>query len=374
MRLMKLTAQVKLQPTPDQANALKRTLAQANAACNYVSAVAWERHTFGQYKLHGLVYREVRDRFGLSAQVTVRCEAKVADAYKLDRKTKRTFKPTGSIAYDDRILSWNLAKSTVSIWTTAGRMTIPFVGGERQRKLLQTRQGESDLVLRGNAFYLYATCNVEEPPAIEAQDALGIDLGIVNIATDSDGESFSGAKVEENRRKFAHRRRNLQRKGTRAATRKLRKLSGRQSRFQSGVNHVISKQVVEKAKDTNRAVALEDLEGIRERTTVRKAQRARHANWSFYQLRQHLMYKAQRAGVPVILVDPRHTSQACSVCGCIDKRNRPDQATFKCTACGHADSADHNAARNIRARAVVKQPMVASCVAREHDSVTSYPL
>ena len=142
---MKLIAQVKLLPTPEQADALKQTIEQANAACQYVSDYAWESKTFRQYDLHHKCYQAVREQFGLSAQVAVRAIAKVADAYKLDRKTKRTFKTTGSIAYDDRILSWRLQDQTVSIWTVSGRLRIPFVCGERQLELLQTRQGESDL-------------------------------------------------------------------------------------------------------------------------------------------------------------------------------------------------------------------------------------
>ncbi|WP_433602156.1 zinc ribbon domain-containing protein [Nocardia sp. CA-135953] len=51
-------------------------------------------------------------------------------------------------------------------------------------------------------------------------------------------------------------------------------------------------------------------------------------------------------------MDPRHTSQQCSGCDHISKRNRLNQATFICTSCGFAEHADVNAARNIAARAV----------------------
>jgi hypothetical protein len=83
--------------------------------------------------------------FGLSAQAIVRFISKVADAYKGDRRASRTFRPKGSIAYDDRILRWNLATSSMSIWRLNGRQSIPFVCGERQRALLATRHGETDL-------------------------------------------------------------------------------------------------------------------------------------------------------------------------------------------------------------------------------------
>ncbi len=66
---MKLVAQVKLLPTPEQADALNRTLETANAACNYVSQQAWQTQTFKRFELHHLCYQAIRIEFGLSAQV-----------------------------------------------------------------------------------------------------------------------------------------------------------------------------------------------------------------------------------------------------------------------------------------------------------------
>lgn len=132
-----------------------------------------------------LVYADVRARFGLSAQVTIRCIAKVADAYKLDRKTQRTFKPLGSLAYDARILSWKLDRRTVSIWTLDGRQTIPFVCHDRALELLRGDRGESDLCLIRGAFYLFSACAVDEPTPADVDDCLGVDLGVTNIATDA---------------------------------------------------------------------------------------------------------------------------------------------------------------------------------------------
>lgn len=354
---MKLTINLKLQPSPEQHAALLATLERANAACNAASALAWEHQTFGQFALHRLAYTRLRSEFGLTAQMAVRCIAKVADSYKLDRRSRRTFRPHGSIAYDDRILRFK-PSDQVSIWTLNGRQVIPFVCGDYQRRYLPFRKGEVDLVLHRDTFYLNVVCEVDEPPTNETGDVLGVDLGVVNIATDSDGTVYSGAKVEQKRRIFAHRRRNLQRRGTRSARRKLRKLSGKQRRFQRNVNHVVSKAIVTSAQRTGRGIALEDLTGIRSRVSARRRQRARLHNWAFFQLRSFIVYKAKLAGVPVLLVDPRNTSRTCIACGCIDKANRPTQARFSCVSCGFAASADHVAARVIRARAVVSRPMV----------------
>ncbi len=184
---MKLIAQLKLQPTPAQAASLLRTLDMANAACNRISETAWKTQTFRQFELHKLCYEASRTAFGLSAQVTVRCLSKVADAYKLDRKAQRTFKPHGSIAYDDRILSWNLREQSVSIWTMSGRQPIPFVTGHHQMELLRNRKGETDLAYVAGEFYLLAVCEVSEPTPLQVDGTLGIDLGVKNIAVDSDG-------------------------------------------------------------------------------------------------------------------------------------------------------------------------------------------
>jgi putative transposase len=354
---MKLTAQVKLLPSPEQAKALRKTLEVANAACNYMSHQAWEHKTFRQFSLHKLTYRDVRNRFELTAQVVVRCISKVADAYKIDHKVKRTFTPHGAIGFDNRILSYNLERKEVSIWSVDGRQRIPFSAGKRQLELLRGQRGESDLCYVKGKLYLFAACDVETPKPIDVAGVLGVDLGIVNLAADSDGKNFSGAEVQRNRRIFEHRRKNLQKKQTPSAKRKLKKLSGKQARFQKDTNHRISKLLVQKAQDTCRAIALEDLSGIR-KAPVRRSQRSKHSNWSFYQLRQFISYKSERAGVRVILVDPRNTSRTCPECDCVDQTNRVSQRLFSCVSCGYSAPADTVAAVNISARAVVNQPMV----------------
>src|SRR5688572_30515488 len=184
---MKLTAKVKLKPNPEQQVALLETLETANQACDYISQVAWSEKVFSQFKVHKLVYQNAKARFGLTAQVVIRCISKVADAYKLDKKTKRVFKPHGAIAYDDRILRWYVVKWEVSIWTVQGRLRIPFVCGDYHLGLLAHQRGESDLALVNGELYLFATCEVESPEPKDIKDVLGVDLGIVNIATDSDG-------------------------------------------------------------------------------------------------------------------------------------------------------------------------------------------
>jgi IS605 OrfB family transposase len=184
-----------------------------------------------------------------------------------------------------------------------------------------------------------------------------VDLGIVNIAADSDGVTYSGGQVNGLRKRHAQLRARLQSKGTASAKRLLRKRRRKEFRFARDVNHSISKRLVAKAKDTGRGIVLEDLKGIRERITVRKAQRRVQHSWAFHQLGSFIGYKARLAvsRESPSRSSPRDTSRTCPVCSHVAKANRPTQASFLCVSCGFAGPADTIAADNIR-RAVVNQP------------------
>ncbi len=227
-------------------------------------------------------------------------------------------------------------------------------------------RGQADLILRNGIFYLAVVVEAPEPSRFDPVVALGVDLGIVNLATDSEGETFSGKQVDKVRERYAKLRATLQSAGTRSAKRHLVKLSGRERRFRRNINHAISKKIVAKAKDTGKAVALENLEGIRASTTVRKAQKSRNHSWAFRQLRSFIEYKAALAGVSVILVNPRGTSHICPVCGHNERGNRPNRNTFRCMKCGLSGCADHIAAINIAIRAAVNQPIVSGNFLLEH--------
>lgn len=356
---MRLTAVVKLLLTKSQHESLEATLRQVNDACDYASGVAWDTKTFSKYRLQQATYHDIKHRFGLTAQVVIRLLAKVADAYKPDRKRKRTFRPLGAIAYDDRILRWH-DSGEVSIWTIEGRQRISFVADGRTRALLASRRGESDLVYRGGKWYLLATVEVEEPPPGTPEDWLGVDLGKSNIASDSDGEIHASERVEKSRKRYERIRGKLQKAGTKSAKRHLKRLSGRERRFKKDTNHVLSKSIVSKAKESDRGIALEDLKGIRERTgkRLRRSQRGRHSKWAFGELRSFLEYKARLAGVPLVCVEAAYTSRECNECGHCERANRRSQSEFVCKGCGHVAHADTNAALNIRSRAAVMRPIV----------------
>jgi putative transposase len=144
----------------------------------------------------------------------------------------------------------------------------------------------------------------------------------------------------------------LQAKHTSSARRLLKKRRRKEARFAADLNHQISKRIVAEAERTGCGIAVEELTGIRDRVRLRKPQRATLHSWAFAQLGSFLAYKAKQAGVAFVEVDPAYTSQTCSACGWVDKKNRRSQAVFECGRCGFVGHADHNAAINIASRGV----------------------
>lgn len=354
---MKLTVKVKLLPTKEQKDSLVKTMEVFNEACNYVSTVARKEKQFGQVGLHHLCYAFVREEYGLSAQLTVRAIGKVSESYRAEKKRLHVFKKHSAVVYDQRILSFK-GLDTVSILSVDGRFKIPIVFGA-YAKLDQRRvRGQADLLYIKGVLYLSLCVELPEGTPFDPKGKLGVDLGIVNLATTSDGVSFSGESVDNVRVKIHTLKKALQKKGSRSAKRHLKKLSGRERRFKRTTNHTIAKKIVQVAQDTQRSVVLEDLKGFR--ATVRKEQRERFGKWAFYELGSFIVYKAKLAGVPVEFINPRNTSRECSQCGHTAKANRKSQSEFVCKSCGFSIHADLNGAINIASRASVNVPIVAS--------------
>lgn len=349
---MKLTLQIQLLPDREDANRLRETVERFNDAANWLAAIACERQTANKIALQRIAYRDLREQFGLSAQMAIRCIAQVCEAYRRDKSIRPRFRKTAAMPFDQRMLSFK-GVDRVSLLTLGGRILIPFLMGKYQAERFTHAKGQADLVLREDGkWFLLVTVDVPSVAPVPTTDFIGVDLGIANIATDSDGDQHSGKDVDEVRRKHNLQRKRLQRKDTRGSRKKLRRMSGKESRFRRHQNHVISKTIVEKAKGTGRGIALEDLKGIRDRITAKGSDaRNRLSGWAFGQLYVFLAYKAELAGIAVTTVDPRNTSRTCAECGHCEKSNRKSQSEFACKACGHRTHADVNAARNIAFRA-----------------------
>ncbi len=362
-----MTLQVRLLPDAEQVAKLEATMRAFNEAADWLAGEAFSLRCANKIALQKTHYAQLRERFGLSAQMAVRCIAQTCEAYKRDKDIRPRFRPFASVPYDQRLMSFK-GVDRVSLLTMEGRIIVPFIMGAYQRERFTAAKGQCDLVRRRDGLWFLLVCiDLPEKARLPVSDFVGVDFGVVNIATTSDGDSHSGDGIENCRERYAVRRQSLQveasaqrkaGKRPKNVRRALRRCSGKEAGFRRDVNHCIPKKIVVLAKDTNRGIALEDLTHIRARTRFRKPQRARMSGWSFAQLRAFIAYKAELNGVDVRIVDPRNTSRECAACGHIAKENRSSQAAFRCVQCGHADNADLNAATNIRSRALVIAPTV----------------
>ena len=346
---MKLTLKIKLLPTDKQANLLIDTMKQANTVCNAISDVAWQEKIFNNFKLHHKVYHSYKATFNLSSQMLIRQIAKVADAYKLDKKAKRQFKPLGSIAYDSRIMTYK-PNNVVSLWCIGGRQKIDFVC--HNLDYIPYIKGEADLVYKKGNFYLFQTVDVPEEDIEDVEEFVGCDFGLTDIVVTSDGVKHSADglnKYREHRQKVRssiQAKADTSKRSTKRNCRKLSKrLQGKERTHAQITNHTIAKSIILSAKESGKGVAIEDLTNIRFTSKRRnKKFRTKLNKWSFGQLRSFLEYKGLLYGVPVVVVDPRYTSQTCNVCKHLGKRTNKH---FKCNNCGNDMDADVNASLNI---------------------------
>jgi putative transposase len=197
-----------------------------NAAAAWVARVCWDEGLTNTNTAHHRVYGQTRERFGLGAQLAVCARMKAVEAIKAvkakQRETCPVFGPRGSVRYDARSYTL-LGHERVSLNTLEGRVTCRLVLGERQLALLGEAAwaiGGADLVWRRGTYYLHISQSREAPDpssAPPAGGALGVDLGIVNLATDSEGQHFTGAHIHVARTRYHAHRQRLQACGTRSA-------------------------------------------------------------------------------------------------------------------------------------------------------------
>ena len=398
-----LTAKLKLLPTPEQHASLRRTQLAYRDALNYVS-----RHAFAAGKLsHGRrlqreTYAEIRARFGLPAQMPCNLPRPVGATYtnlwtrakanaeaRAQGATKKRYKgldhpPT----YGSPTLTYNHGRdygpktgSRLSLLTLDGRVVVPYQGYDQHTRLLQAgaRLGAAKLWYdqRRKRFSLLVALEIEiaDPTPEQLTTVAGVDVGqrylAVTTTTANHTGFHSGQASRQRADHFARLRTRLQRKGTRSATRALRRIGQRERRFLLDRNHALARRIVDAHPRT--LLGLEDLRDIRERSPRRHGKKAtprrqranRHAaRWPFAQFQELLAAKAARAGSLAVWVDAHYTSQACPRCGHTSKANRPGAGLlFVCQGCAFQAHADLVGARNIAHRTLlIRQDWVSTGV------------
>jgi putative transposase len=340
-----LSIKAKLVLAASAAQELKSTLEEFNRACATLSELAFQRDLHRKYDIHHEGYRLIRQETNLPSQHVINAIAKVSAVYTRDRDKWHHFKPHSSLRYDAKSMTLSRDFQTASLVVCPkGRITGRLQMSARMRK--QLRQGEpgsAELVYCKGNFYLHISITIQAPEVKQPQGSLGVDLGFNRVAVTSDGKFHTAKNIRHKKACYKKTRQSLQANGSKSAKRALQRVSGRERRFVADTNHCVSKQIVADAKANDQRIVLEDLSGIRETGKAKCVH-----EWSFAQLQWMIRYKAARAGVEVVDVSPRYTSQTCS--RCLHLGIRPNQSSFECRDCGYQINADLNGAKSVAAR------------------------
>ncbi|MDN3517286.1 transposase [Aquisalimonas lutea] len=369
---MQRTIAIKLDTTPEQAEALTALAVEFARACNSAAALAAENRCTNRVRLHHLAYYPVREQTRLGAQMVCNAMRAVAGAYKTLKANKRlpadgafppvVFGDRGAVHFDKR--TYSIQGDTLSLYTLDGRIRVPMAPGGFQREYLERGvPREAKLVQKNKGWFFNLVLDVP-PGASREGGVLGVDLGENNIAATSTGKVFGGGKLRYDRDRFLALRRRLQRNGSESAKQRLREASGRERRHVTHVNHEVSKAIITEAIESGAGtIVLERLTHIRKRVKAGKRVRTRLHRWPWAQLQAMIADKVEAAGLRVVYVNPAYSSQTCAACGQIASRNKN---TLRCT-CGNRAHADVNAASNLAwlpetavfGRGVVSRPDVA---------------
>jgi len=336
------TAKIKLAEVSSVLDDTVKVYAQAVQFC---VDIAWRHRVKSKAQLQRRCYYEVKERFGLQAQLVINAITQPIEMVK-KAHSKPEVSQELSIRYNfPRCASITHDWTVLSLSTIAGRVKFKITLPQVFEHYLEWKLGESTLVkdYKGR-FFFCITFSKEvaiKPKSSNDCTILGVDLGVNTLAVTSDSDFFGS--VKQQRVRWERLVAELQSKGTRAATCKLQKAGGTWKRFMTWVNHNVSKRIVEKLSEGD-VLVMEDLAFIRQ---TAKYNRWVH-RWAFRELQRFLEYKATLKGVRVVYVSPHYTSKECNRCH--SRHTSRHRGFFECHSCGHTLNADLNGARNIARR------------------------
>jgi len=315
--------------------------------------------TSSRAKIHKAVYYPAR-KLGLSsdyARMSVNTVVSLSRSFfQLRKKQKNAKFPkvNGSQGVGLGVNAYSLVSTdnNFTLRCSTGKrgqyIWLPLVVPEKFKDRMKSVKGDAKLFQRDNQWYAMLPIKTMPAGRFGEKTFIGIDLGIVRIATLSTPDIvkiFDGKEIRHKREHFANIRKRYQKHGR---VDKVKLSKGHEKRWMTDTNHKISKEIVDIASQyANPVICFEKLEGIRERARGSKRFNRMMSSWAFRQLIDFVKYKAERIGIEVSFVDPRNTSRMCSKCGHISRSNRISQANFRCTECGFQCNTDVQASRNI---------------------------
>lgn len=247
------------------------------------------------------------------------------------------------------------------------RLYLPKIGWisyRNSRKLIGNPKNITVSRIHGKWYASIQTEQQIEEVSHSSQSMVGIDLGIAQFATLSDGEFFSPVnsyRKQESTLKRAQR--NLSRKikfsqnwkKQRCKVNRIHKrITDIRNDFLHKTSTYISKNhamiVIEDLKVSNMSCSASGTlispgKNVRAKSGLNKA----ILDQGWHAFRRFLEYKQAWRGGNVLAISPKNTSRCCNLCGFVSKNNRKTQEQFCCMSCGHSENADLNAAKNILA-------------------------
>ncbi|MEW5996103.1 MAG: transposase [Candidatus Micrarchaeota archaeon] len=299
--------------------------------------------------LHQKLYRELRSRFKLTSQLTCKAIKSALETKKGCKNRKVDFSRELAIQYDQRSYSFDFS-GKCSLSTLNGRYKCKLFIPEYYMEAYRDWEIRSATLSKsGKELFLnvVVTKEVEPGKGSLGSKVVGIDVGINNLATTSEGQFFRGVKHHIAR--IQRLRSALQSKGTKSARKHLGKLKGRQARFMRSINHLVSKKIVS-GLGAGDIIVMENLRGIRAKRRGRELNKLL-STWAFGQLKSFMEYKAVGKGIVFVTVPPAYSSQACSRCHELLSIRPRNAGFFKCLNCGYSCNADLNASFNLREQA-----------------------
>lgn len=348
------TFQFRLLPNAGQRAALKRILADNAETYN---AALQERIEAWKLQRKSITYRDQQneltelrkdERFQWMA-----CDIQRDPLRRIDRAFKAFFKrckageKPGFPRFRARV---RYDSFSFSLPTCRDRsIKIPNVADVRARggRPIQGRAKLCTVKRDGKRWTASVVCNVgEAPEKIAVSNTVGIDVGLTNFVTLSDGTSIDNPRwTRKHEARIAAANRALALKQKRSKNRLharevLRRAHQRAADARKNFCHHVSKWLVSKYD----LIAFEKL-NIKGMVRGNLAKSILDAAWG--QLLYQITYKAEKAGRYAIAVNPRGTSIRCSGCGADVRKTLADRQHI-CGACGLSMDRDHNAALNIQ--------------------------
>ena len=247
------------------------------------------------------------------------------------------------------------------------RVFLPKIGWVGYRKSRDTEGLPKQITVSLSAGKWYFSVQTErkiETPVHSSQSIVGIDVGITCFAVMSDGNRLEALNsFRKHEKKLAAMQRKLSRKTKFSSNwnKQKAKISRLHKKIANVRNDFLHKSTTSISK-SHATVVMEDLKvrnmsrsasgslenpgrNVKAKSGLNKS----ILDQGWFEFRRQLSYKLAWGGGQLVVVPPQYTSQTCHACGNVDKTNRMSQSRFVCTACGHSDNADHNAALNILA-------------------------